>query len=195
MSRAGTKSNQGDDYQLLVALHWLVRILVDDEIDYIQAESNGLPGVEEKVSVDDVVVVYKDGRRRHIQVKKNQPTYRAWSLADLNDELPKMLGQLEINSSCFVELYSRSPFGDLQALSEASREYPDLPAFQREAGEVLKKTLTSLASRWGRSVDETFQLLPRLAFGPHHTFEEWIRQNKLDLERIIPHADKALPGV
>ena len=117
MSRAGTKSNQGDDYQLLVALHWLVRILVDDEIDYIQAESNGLPGVEEKVSVDGVVVVYKDGRRRHIQVKKNQPTYRAWSLADLNDELPKMLGQLEINSSCFVELYSRSPFGDLQALS------------------------------------------------------------------------------
>jgi len=193
MSRAGTKSNQGDDYQLLVALHWLIRILVDDEINYIQAESNGLPSIDEKVSVDDVVVIYNNGRRRHIQVKKNQSTYRAWSLADLNDELPKILGQLEINSNCFVELYSRSPFGDLQSVAEASHEYPDLPAFQRGVGEDVKKSLTSLASRWNRSVDETFQLLPRLTFGPPHTFEEWRRQNKLDLERIIPHATKALP--
>jgi len=91
MRRAGTKSNQGDDYQLLVALHWLIRILVDDDIDYIQAESNGLPSIKEKVSVDDVVIVYKNIHRRHIQVKKNQPTHRAWSLADLNDELPKIL--------------------------------------------------------------------------------------------------------
>ena len=72
MSRAGTKSNQGDDYQLKIAMHWLLRLLSDDDIDYIQAESNGLPNIDEKVSVDDVVIVYKDGHRRHIQAKKNQ---------------------------------------------------------------------------------------------------------------------------
>ena len=66
MSRAGTKSNQGDYYQRLIALHWLIRLINDEDgISYIQAESNGLPGIDEYISVDDVVVVYADGRRRH----------------------------------------------------------------------------------------------------------------------------------
>ncbi len=70
MSRAGTKSNQGDNYQRLVAMHWLIRLLNDDEIDFIQAESNGIPDIDEKISVDDIVVVKKAGGRRHIQAKK-----------------------------------------------------------------------------------------------------------------------------
>lgn len=98
MSRAGTKSNQGDDYQRLVALRWLIRLINDEDgISYIQAESNGLPGIDEKISVDDVVVVYADGRRRHIQAKKNQPQNRTWLLSDksLSNELPKIRNQLE----------------------------------------------------------------------------------------------------
>lgn len=39
MSRAGTKSNQGDDYQRLVALHWLIRLINDEDgISYIQQQ-------------------------------------------------------------------------------------------------------------------------------------------------------------
>ena len=72
MSKAGTKSGQGDDYQIAVAMHWLINLLNDDEIDYIQAESNGLPSIKEEVPVDDIVIVYKNGDRRHIQAKKNQ---------------------------------------------------------------------------------------------------------------------------
>jgi hypothetical protein len=78
MSRAGTKSNQGDDYQIIVALHWLIRLIGDDNIDYLQAESNGLPGIDENVDVDDIVVVYTNDQRRHIQVKKNQTNNRKW---------------------------------------------------------------------------------------------------------------------
>ncbi len=67
MSRAGTKSNQGDDYHRQVALHWIIRLINnDDEISYVQAESSGLPGIDEKFLVDDIVVVYANGCRRHI---------------------------------------------------------------------------------------------------------------------------------
>ncbi len=126
MSRAGTKSSQGDDYQRLVAMHWLIRLINDEDGIYcIQAESNGLPAIDEKISVDDIVVVYTDGHRRHIQVKKNQPQNRAWSLSDqsLADELPKIRDQLESKDDSILELSSRTTFGDLQSLAEASREY------------------------------------------------------------------------
>ncbi|HEY3389013.1 MAG TPA: hypothetical protein VGK38_05540, partial [Prolixibacteraceae bacterium] len=142
MSRAGTKSDQGDVYQILIALHWLIQLLRDESISAIQAQSNGLPGVDEEISVDDIVVVYTDGHRRHIQAKKNQPKNKEWSLSDLRDEWPKVRKQLESNKDSIVELDSRTPFGDIQSLVEASREYPDLHAFSRSAGSALKKVLT-----------------------------------------------------
>ncbi len=196
MSRAGTKSNQGDDYQHIVALHWLIRLMNDDDgISYIQAESNGIPDLDEKISVDDVVVVYTDGRRRHIQVKKNQPRNRAWSLSDqsLSDELSKIRNQLESNESTVVELYSRTPFGDLQSLAEASREYPDYNAFHRESGERLQATLTTIASKWERSEADSLYLLRRLEFGSSLSFDEWDRSNKRDLEQLVINSDLALP--
>ena len=58
MSHAGAQSDQGDDYQRLIALHWIIRLLGDEGIDFVQAQSTGLPGVAEKITVDDVVVVY-----------------------------------------------------------------------------------------------------------------------------------------
>ncbi len=195
MSSAGTKSSQGDDYQRLVALHWVIRLLDEkEEIAYIQAESNGLPGIDEKVSVDDVVVAYANGNRRHIQVKKNQPENRAWSLSDqsLAMELPKIRDQLERNRNTIVELYSRTPFGDFHSLAEASREYPDFPAFQRSTGRKLQDTLTFLAAKWERSQADSFFLLRRIEFGPHHSFQEWERQNMQELVRIVSHAGLAL---
>jgi len=38
MSAAGRRSSQGDEYQTRVATHWLIRLLEDDNLDYIQAE-------------------------------------------------------------------------------------------------------------------------------------------------------------
>lgn len=193
MSRAGTKSNQGDDYQRLIAMHWLIRLLSDDDIDFIQAESNGIPGIDERISVDDIVVVYKDGQRRHIQAKKNQSRHRAWSLSDLKDEIPKVRDQLESNPEVDVEFYSRSPFGDFCSLAEASRECPDFVSFQRQTGQKNQATLKSIARVWQRSEEASLRLLGRVKFGSHHSYEEWERLNRDDLSRNVPHADLALP--
>jgi hypothetical protein len=42
MSLAGTKSTQGDEYQLRIALHWLVRLLEDENISGIQLQDRFL---------------------------------------------------------------------------------------------------------------------------------------------------------
>jgi hypothetical protein len=110
--RLRTKSAQGDDYQLLIAMHWLIRLISDNNgISFIQAESNGIPGVDEEIVVDDIVIEYKNGQRRYIQAKKNQSQNRAWSLNDLADELIKIRDQLEVNNCQRILLIKKS--GDL----------------------------------------------------------------------------------
>jgi len=152
MSRQGAKSDQGDDYQRFIALHWMIRLISDDEIEYVQAQSTGLPGVDEKITVDDIVVCYNDGQRRHIQAKKNQPKNRYWNLTDLKDELPKIQAQLESSPQAFVELCSQTSFGDLKSLFDSGREYPDLAAFNNHGdNKKLQNLLNQLAEKWNRS--------------------------------------------
>ncbi|MCI5124332.1 MAG: hypothetical protein D3925_07620 [Candidatus Electrothrix sp. AR5] len=123
MSRQGAKSDQGDDYQRFIALHWIIRLISDDEIEYVQAQSTGLPGVDEKITVDDIVVCYNNGQRRHIQAKKNQPANRCWNLTDLQDELPKILEQLASCPQAIVGLYSCIPFGGKRSLPLVNLDY------------------------------------------------------------------------
>jgi len=101
------------------ALHWVINLLSNDDIDYMQAESNGLPGINEPVPVDDIVIVYKNGNRTHIQAKKNQKKERAWSIKDWGSELPQILEQLEQGDHITVELYSATPLGDFKTLIDA----------------------------------------------------------------------------
>ena len=79
MSLAGVRSSQGDEYQLRVALHWLIRLLQDNSIHGLQVNSVGIPGQDFAITVDDVVVLYIDGRALCIQAKKNQPQHHSWS--------------------------------------------------------------------------------------------------------------------
>ncbi|MCI5210214.1 MAG: hypothetical protein D3910_15800, partial [Candidatus Electrothrix sp. ATG2] len=193
MSRAGVKSDQGDDYQRFIALHWMIRLISDEEIEYVQAQSTGLPDVDEKITVDDIVVHYNDGRRLHIQAKKNQPTNRCWNLNDLKDELPKILAQLESSPQTLVELYSRTPFGEFASLVEAGREYLDFTAFNNHVeSKKLQNLLKQLAEKWNRSHEDTFALLRRIEIGPHHTFKDWPRINLKALQRLVSRADTAL---
>ncbi|MCI5146984.1 MAG: hypothetical protein D3923_16040, partial [Candidatus Electrothrix sp. AR3] len=192
MSRAGMKSDQGDDYQRFIALHWIIRLISDDAIENVQAQSTGLPGVGEKITVDDIVICYKNGQRRHIQAKKNQPKNRFWNLTDLKDELPNILTQLENSPKALVALYSRTPFGEFASLVEAGREYPDFVAFKHETGKNCQETLVKLAACWNLSLTKTFALLRRIEIGPLHTFGEWKRYNQQDLQRLVAHADTAL---
>ncbi len=194
MSIAGKKSSLGDEYQLRVALHWLIKLLEDDAIESIQVNSTGLLGENSSVTVDDIVVLYKNGRACFIQAKKNQTDHKAWSFSDkvLKDELCKARDQLESRANSEVKFYSRSPFGDLASLKENCKLIHEYSAFHREADSNQQKSLATLAKILERSEQDTYSLVNKISFDTPKDFDEWDRQNKLDLERLIPMADLAI---
>ena len=53
-------SNQGDEYQRLIALHWVVRLLYEDNLDWVQMEAIASPETQERILVEDIVVGHKD---------------------------------------------------------------------------------------------------------------------------------------
>ena len=194
MSIAGTRSAQGDEYQLRIALHWAIRLLTDEEVEAIQAESMGLPGEDIRIHVDDVVVCLTGGDRIYIQAKKNQPDHSAWSLRDrtLQEELVKARDQLEGDPNGEVRLYSRSPFGEFQKLVETSRSFPDESTFLALAPDNVNQLLQRVSEIFGRDRATTLQLVQRISFGLTLSFDEWDRQNRHDLARIIPRPEPAL---
>lgn len=195
MSIAGKKSSQGDEYQLRVALHWLIRLLDDDSIEGIQVNSTGIPGEDYSVTVDDVVVLYQDGRALFIQAKKNQTDHKAWSLSDetLKKELINCRQQLESKHNSEVKLYSRSPFGELKSLVEVCRDYPDYSAFARDGVKKQASNLKRLSKIFERLEEVTYDLAKKITFGRTYEFEDWDRCNLNDLDRIIPKAKDAIP--
>lgn len=195
MSLAGKRSTQGDEYQLCIALHWLIKLIEYNSIEGIQIDSVGLPGQDGSVSVDDIVILYKNGHACFIQAKKNQKEHKNWSLSDsvLKEELGKAREQLESKEDSEVKFYSRSPFGELKALIEECKHCPDYLAFQREAPEKKSKTLKTLSKIFDRSEEEAYKLVLRISFGPPFEFEDWDGQNDADLDRLLPRADLAKP--
>jgi hypothetical protein len=143
MSIAGKRSSLGDEYQLRVALHWLIRLLEDDTIESIQVNSTGIPGEDSSVTVDDIVVLYKNDHACFIQAKKNQTDHKAWSFSDkvLKDELCKARDQLESRANSEVKFFSRSPFGDLASLVENCGYFSEYSAFHREADKNQRESL------------------------------------------------------
>jgi hypothetical protein len=79
MSQAGARSGRGDEYQLRVALPWIVRLWTDTEVVAVQVESLGMPGDGGVPLVDDIVVELADGLRIYVQAKKNHPKFGTWS--------------------------------------------------------------------------------------------------------------------
>lgn len=196
MSVAGKRSSQGDEYQLRVALHWLIRLLEDNSIQGLQVNSVGIPGQDFPVTVDDIVVLYKDGRACFIQAKKNQTDHQAWSFSDktLKEELRKACKQLESTENSEVKFYSRSPFGELKALIEFCKHFPgDYSAFNREAPNNQSQALEKLSKIVERSEEVAFSLAQRISFGPTDEFEDWDRRNHEDLDRLVPRADLVRP--
>ncbi|MBM4054367.1 MAG: hypothetical protein FJ264_06810 [Planctomycetes bacterium] len=103
-------SNQGDEYQRLIALHWVVRLLYEDDMEWVQMEAIASPDTQERILVEDIVVNYKDGHKLYIQAKKNHPYRRAWSLSDSQDMLFNARNQLKKDATGRVSFYSRTPF-------------------------------------------------------------------------------------
>ena len=188
MSIAGKKSSLGDEYQLRIALHWLIRMLEDDTIESIQVNSTGIPGENSSVTVDDIVILYKNGHVCFIQAKKNQTNHKAWSFSDsiLKDELCKARNQLESRDNSKVKFYSRSPFGALASLVENCGYFSEYSAFHREADKNQQESLNSVSKILGRTKEISYDLVKKISFGSPQGFEEWDRQNDLDLARIVP---------
>lgn len=187
MSIAATRSHQGDEYQVCVALHWLIRLLSDRNICYIQIDSNGIPESNEKVLIDDVVVAYVDGSKRFIQAKKNHPAFKTWSFSDseIKEELVKARDQLEQSPSSVVTFYSASPFGDIQQVADGCRQFPNDLVLRRDAGQSLCEKFDKLRKIFDRCDKEVFHLAGRLEFGVTRSFDDWDRDNRANLQHLV----------
>ena len=176
-------SNQGDEYQRLIALHWVVRLLIEDDLEWVQMEAIASPDTQERILIEDIVVGYKDRHKLYIQAKKNQPAFRGWSLSDLQDILLKTKDQLKRDPNGQVYLYSRTPFVDLQKLKETANSYDNLPMFDSNAFSSVKEIFDNFKRILNISSEEAFNILNHIVIGPHHTFEDWERIIKNDLKQ------------
>ncbi|HEY9298123.1 MAG TPA: ATP-binding protein, partial [Phormidium sp.] len=127
--------------------------------------------------------------------KKNQPQHEAWSFSDaeLKKELCKARDQLESRENSEVRFYSRSPFSELKKLVEDCGYFPEYSAFHRDAPKNQLESLEKLAKILERSEEITYSLVRKIRLGSTHEFDDWDRQNLLDLERLIPKANVAKP--
>lgn len=159
MSIAGIRSNRGDGYQTLVAFDWALTVLSDPECLWLEIDSI-------TYSVDDVVVGKADGTLIACQCKKNQADFKAWSIADLADELDKASNLLGNKSNAEVRFYSRNNFGDLGKLREHSSTQNDEVSYQTSLGKEQQAIDTALTSRLDTSASglSPYQFLRRTKF-------------------------------
>ncbi len=175
---AAIYSNQGDEYQRLIALHWVVCLLYDDNLEWVQIEAIANP-------IDDIVIRYKDVHTAYVQAKKNQPNYRAWGLTDLREILNSAKNQSLKDGNGLVLLYSRTPFGQLNELVEATNLYERFTEFQDNASANVQKIFTQFCSITKTTDDEAFKLIKTIRIKEHHDFEGWESTIKNDLKRLF----------
>ncbi len=159
MSKAGIQSNRGDGYQTLVAFDWALTVLSDPNYQWLEVDSVTW-------SVDDVVIGKVNGTKICCQCKKNQTAFKAWSIADLADELDKAISLLANDQTAFVRFYSRSGFGELAALREYSTNYSEGSAYQTNLGKAHGTTNEALANLLAMQTSKlsTYEFLCRTTF-------------------------------
>ena len=176
MSIAGIRSNRGDGYQTLVAFDRALSVLSDPEFQWIEIDSA-------LYSVDDVVVGKTDGSQICCQCKKNQIDFKAWTIADLTDELDKAFRLLANNPKTEVCFYSRSPFGVLAKLREHSTTQANEANYRTSLGKEQQKIDADLASQLTTQAHNlsTYEFLRRTTF---ETSPELDRMEVLLRERL-----------
>ena len=176
MSVAGIRSNRGDAYQTLVAFDWALTILSDQDYEWLEIDSINY-------SVDDVVVCKTNGKKIASQCKKNQVDFKAWTTAELGDELDKAACLLISDPNTEVRFYSRSNFGDLAKLKEHCSTQPDGSSYQASLSTRLEVVDLALASVLNRSTPSisVFDFLRRTTFV---TTDELDRMHTVLRERL-----------
>lgn len=186
MSIAGIRSNRGDGYQTLVAFDWALTVLSDQDYQWLEIDSI-------TYSVDDVVIGKVDGTQIACQCKKNQIDFKAWTIADLADELDKASSLLTNNQNAEVRFYSRNNFGALAKLREHSSTQHDEASYQTSLGKEHQETDAALSARLATNAPSlsTYEFLRRTKFV---TSDELDRMEALLRERLRNMASNADPA-
>ncbi|WP_457335609.1 hypothetical protein [Rhizobacter sp. P5_C2] len=197
MSVAGTRSNRGDLYQVVVALREAVLVLSDPNRAWLELDSTMLMADGTPISVDDVVVGYQDGRMECIQCKKNQADFKNWTVTDLADELVKAAKLVAVEPSATVRFYSRGDFGSLAKLREKASETGNEGAFLLNVGKELQSTYQSLVDLLANvaNAPTAFHFLQRVRFTPTREIEDVREEARVLLRAIVtrePDAFNAL---
>jgi hypothetical protein len=176
MSIAGIRSNRGDGYQTLVAFDWALTVLSDPDYQWLEVDSI-------TYSVDDVVVGKADGTLIACQCKKNQIDFKAWTIANLSDELDKASRLLISKTNAEVRFYSRNNFGALAKLREHLSTQCDEIGYQSSLVDEHIATDSALSDRLAdyASGISTFEFLSRIKF---ETTPELERMRELLCERL-----------
>ncbi len=176
MSIAGIRSNRGDNYQTYVAFDWALTVLTDPEFHCLEVDSS-------TYSVDDIVIGRIDGSLICCQCKKNQADFRAWSIADLADELDKAVQTLSNHQHVQIRFYSRSEFGKLAKLREYSVAYSNKAEYHANLTQEHIKTDTELSNIITVQAPNlsTYEFLCNIVFS---TTEDFDRMESLLRERL-----------
>lgn len=166
MTIAAIRSNRGDHYQTLVAFDWALTVLSDPEFEWLEIDSTAY-------LVDDVVIGKSDGYVICCQCKKNQPDFKAWSIADLAGELEKASQALAKSQQTQVHFSSRSEFGAIAKLSEFAIAYSSEAEYLTNLTKEHKNTDTDLATRINASALglSTYEFLRRTSFEVSPNFD------------------------
>lgn len=190
MSSAGIRSNRGDSYQTLVALNWALTVLSDPEFQWIEIDSA-------THLVDDVVIGKSDGSLICCQCKKNQTDFRAWSIADLADELDKASRALTRDQQVQVQFFSRSEFGAVAKLREYSTLHGNETDFHANLTDEHKKTNNDLAARINVSASDlsTYEFLRRCSFEISPDFDRMETLLRERLRRLASNSSVAFDAL
>jgi hypothetical protein len=190
MSIAGIRSNRGDGYQTLVAFDWALTVLSDPDCIWLEIDSI-------IYSVDDVVVGKADGTLIACQCKKNQTDFRAWSIADLADELDKASSLLGKNKNAEVRFYSRNNFGDLAKLREHNSAHNDKASYQTSLGKEHHLTDATLEARLATSAPNlsTYEFLRRTKFVTSDELERMVDLLRERLRNMATSPDAAFDAL
>lgn len=136
MSTAGIYSNQGDYYQILVALDWAIKVWLDENYQSLTVDATS-------EDVDDIVVATK---RNNIccQCKKNETNFKPWTIAGLGKELDRFIKTVATDDYSIVYFYSRSPVSELQKLQEFANLYPSETEYKANLTKEHQKTDAAL---------------------------------------------------
>lgn len=176
MSIAGIRSNRGDNYETLVAFDRALTVLSYPEFQWLERDST-------TYLVDDVVIGKSDGTVICCQCKKNQPHFKAWSIADLKDELNKAFLTLAKYQQTKVCFYSRSEFGPVAKLREYSTAYGNEADYHANLTKEHTKTNSALADLIADQASglSTYEFLRRTTF---ETSQDFDRMETLLRERL-----------